>query len=341
MHIKKKLGEGAFANVFLVIYKNEYAALKIPKNNISKKKSYDYSINEINILNNFKTSEYIVNLIFSKVDKTVNHICVELLGDELYSVIKLYKDNNMQMPINIVKRFTKQLLMGMHEMALCNILHNDLKPENILFTKSLGNIFQYSKRKMIRLITDAHSVMYNEHYTKYYYVLQELILSKSHVKISDFGNAYSNKKSKDYESARPTRYYISPEILLKSPYWIKSDMWSIGCIIYEMLTGSILFKPTRENNMGINSAHLAWMIQIFGNFTELNLQHAKKRCRYFNSTLHKFNYLIKKNNIFLYLLQSYNLTRLERDFLSPIFNYNPDKRNTALQCLQSPWLKNI
>ena len=43
-----------------------------------------------------------------------------------------------------------------------------------------------------------------------------------------------------------TPYYASPEVWKDKPYDSKSDVWSVGCIIYELLT---LKPPFRAENM--------------------------------------------------------------------------------------------
>jgi len=43
-----------------------------------------------------------------------------------------------------------------------------------------------------------------------------------------------------------TPYYASPEVWNDKPYNSKSDIWSLGCVIYEMLT---LHPPFRASNM--------------------------------------------------------------------------------------------
>ena len=44
-----------------------------------------------------------------------------------------------------------------------------------------------------------------------------------------------------------TPYYLSPELCEEKPYNHKSDIWSLGCVLYEMCT---LRHPFEANNQG-------------------------------------------------------------------------------------------
>jgi polo-like kinase 4 len=39
-----------------------------------------------------------------------------------------------------------------------------------------------------------------------------------------------------------TPNYISPEVLERQPYGLSSDLWSLGCILYALLTGTPPFE---------------------------------------------------------------------------------------------------
>ena len=41
-----------------------------------------------------------------------------------------------------------------------------------------------------------------------------------------------------------SRSYRAPEVILGLPYDQKIDIWSFGCILAELLTGSVLFQVT-------------------------------------------------------------------------------------------------
>jgi NIMA (never in mitosis gene a)-related kinase len=57
------------------------------------------------------------------------------------------------------------------------------------------------------------------------------------VKIGDFGIARVLQHTYDCaQTAIGTPYYLSPEICQERPYNQKSDIWSLGCILYEMVT---------------------------------------------------------------------------------------------------------
>lgn len=63
------------------------------------------------------------------------------------------------------------------------------------------------------------------------------LTAKGEVKIGDFGIARVLQHTYDcVQTAIGTPYYLSPEICQEKPYNQKSDIWSMGCILYEMLT---------------------------------------------------------------------------------------------------------
>jgi NIMA (never in mitosis gene a)-related kinase len=65
---------------------------------------------------------------------------------------------------------------------------------------------------------------------------QNIFLTKRGiVKLGDFGIArvLSNTKSRA-KTVVGTPYYLSPEIIESSPYNFKSDIWSLGVLLYEM-----------------------------------------------------------------------------------------------------------
>ena len=61
-------------------------------------------------------------------------------------------------------------------------------------------------------------------------------------KLSDFGIARKLGKNLLAETAIGTPYYLSPEICTGQPYDFKTDMWSLGCVIYEVYYGTRPFN---------------------------------------------------------------------------------------------------
>ncbi|GAA6061605.1 hypothetical protein JCM10212_000913 [Sporobolomyces blumeae] len=70
--------------------------------------------------------------------------------------------------------------------------------------------------------------------------------SKSTLKVCDLGSA-SDVSENDITPYLVSRFYRAPEIILGLPYDCSLDVWSIGCTLYELYTGKILF-PGRTNN---------------------------------------------------------------------------------------------
>ncbi|CAO2201428.1 unnamed protein product [Urochloa humidicola] len=70
--------------------------------------------------------------------------------------------------------------------------------------------------------------------------------AKNVLKLCDFGNAMLAGKN-EVTPYLVSRFYRAPEIILGLPYDHPLDMWSVGCCLYELCTGKVLF-PGKSNN---------------------------------------------------------------------------------------------
>lgn len=78
---------------------------------------------------------------------------------------------------------------------------------------------------------------------------QNIFLSKNGMvaKLGDFGIARVLNNSMELaQTCVGTPYYLSPEICQNKPYNNKSDIWSLGCVLYELCT---LKHPFEGNNL--------------------------------------------------------------------------------------------
>ncbi|XP_044746604.1 cyclin-dependent kinase 20-like isoform X1 [Coccinella septempunctata] len=117
-------------------------------------------------------------------------------------------------PINLsqIKTYMKMFLCGVNFMHRNHIMHRDLKPSNLLI---------------------SHSGV---------------------LKIADFGLARIYKKTdlRTYSHQVATRWYRAPELLYGSrTYTLKIDIWSVGCILGEMINKKPLFPILSQGETDI------------------------------------------------------------------------------------------
>ena len=80
--------------------------------------------------------------------------------------------------------------------------------------------------------------------------------ARSEIKVIDFGSScLANEKVYTYIQSR---FYRSPEVILGMTYGLPIDMWSLGCILAELLTGYPIFPGGNEQEQ------LACIMEVFG-----------------------------------------------------------------------------
>ncbi|KAJ6606025.1 kinase-like domain-containing protein [Mycena vulgaris] len=99
--------------------------------------------------------------------------------------------------------------------------------------------------------------------------------AKTMLKLCDLGSA-SDAAENEITPYLVSRFYRAPEIILGVPYDAALDVWSVGCTLYELYTGKILF-PGRSNNQ-----MLLHMMELKGRFHAKMLKRARFGDVYFD-----------------------------------------------------------
>ena len=83
-----------------------------------------------------------------------------------------------------------------------------------------------------------YGILYDSNSYIKHFKTQNLLIDRHHsvIKISDFGISKVLSSKSKAMSVVGTPCYISPEVCEHSPYNQKSDIWAVGCILYELMT---------------------------------------------------------------------------------------------------------
>lgn len=122
---------------------------------------------------------------------------------------------------------------------------NDIVDNDIVDNVVSGNKMDDDNNKMDddnNETDDDNNTSSSAHYIMKHLCLPKKFIVEPIVKLSDMG-ACVNKSDNKKPIGVQTIYYKSPEIILGLEYGVSCDMWALGCTIYELLTGKILFNP--------------------------------------------------------------------------------------------------
>lgn len=154
--------------------------------------------------------------VFELLEDEKNYFIVSELmeGGELYDRIIEMKRFSERDAANIIY----QVLLGVAYMHGKKVCHRDLKPENIL--------------------------------------LDSQDRTRLNIKITDFGFAkfHDPHSEEGMSDMLGSPLYMAPEIIKKLPYDYKVDIWSMGVILYIMMTGRPPFKGRTKEEIFISVA---------------------------------------------------------------------------------------
>ena len=131
---------------------------------------------------------------------------IELVEDDenYYIVSELLKGGELFKRLLTCRSFTElqasqivlHMLEGLNYMHLQCVTHRDLKPENILLVSERKDVFD--------------------------------------IKLADLGFAQKFEKDKGLDLVLGTPLYMAPELVRQQRYTEKVDVWSLGCIVYQL-----------------------------------------------------------------------------------------------------------
>lgn len=173
------------------------------------------------------------------------------------------------------------------------------------------------------------------------------------VKLCDFGSAMFSGDN-EITPYLVSRFYRAPEVILGLPYEYPMDMWSIGCVVYELFTGHILFPGKTNNEM------LKLMMDVKGPFPKKMVKRAEFAFKHFESDPNMSfalleedpvtkrpvrrlisNPTVKKDFAALLAGQSPDRRKLVQlvDLLERMMQLDPDRRISPKDALRHPFIR--
>ena len=227
--IIKLIGKGTFGEVYKVSKDNKYYALKIyqiKNDDTSSSNEYKESIKSIE--NEIK--------ILSQLD---NPFIVKL-----YEVFSLNPNSELLKNNDIEEQQMMCLVLELCENGDLNDKIKEKKQKNEFFSEN--EILQY----FYEILQGLYYLHKNRVIHRDLKTLNIFLTENNHIKIGDFGVSKKLINNNIYAyTFVGTPYYLSPEICQNKPYDEKSDVWSLGVVLYELIT---LNKPfDSESQMGL------------------------------------------------------------------------------------------
>ncbi|KAK8790888.1 hypothetical protein WA158_005519 [Blastocystis sp. Blastoise] len=317
-------GKGVFSSVLRCTdtNTNEQVAIKVIRN---KEKMREAGRKEIDILSEIKEKDkdnkrHCIPIYDHFIYR--NHLCIVFPYMEMNLRDALHKYGiGVGLSFRAVRSFAHQLFISLIQTSSLYIIHADLKPDNVLLKNA----------------------------------------TSTEIQLSDFGSAFHTYDIDNISAPYlVSRYYRAPEIILGLKSTPAIDVWSVGCVLYELFTGKPVFPGESNNDM------LKYIQDYMGSFPHKILR--KHISSYqlmgkepFFTNDYEFNYYkldpvtqqpVIKKELYTQKRRSFEKDILEHkhrnddkselkqfaDFLERCFLLDPEKRMTPREALHHPYL---
>ncbi len=205
-----KVGHGHFGKVYKCRNKlsGQIYAVKIINKKEVNIRDLELITQEKNYLKLIKHSNIISLKDYFEDKKNIYFVTEYYSGGDLLSLLEKKQKENTQISEKLAAKIIRKIAEGIKYLNFFGIIHRDIKPENIMF----------ADKKDIKSL-----------------------------KIIDLGVCHTLTYGELAEAPIGTNGYIAPEIYLHHNYSFKVDIWSLGVILYLIITGGIL--PFDDENM--------------------------------------------------------------------------------------------
>lgn len=215
--------------------------------------------------------------------------CVmEYSRDTLSKIIRTNYRNKQPMNSLLVKIFSYQMLKSLAYVHAIGICHRDIKPQNILIEENTN-----------------------------------------HLRLCDFGSAKKLIKGQNSIAYICSRYYRAPELIFgATQYTNQIDVWSMGCVIAELVLGRPLFPGASPSDQ------LVEIIKILGTPSKDDIFSMNPQYKD-----HKFPIIkpISWEKVF----KGKKVDEGYLDLISKLVMYNPEKRLTPLKAMCHPFFEEL
>ncbi|KAK2960203.1 putative Mitogen-activated protein kinase 5 [Blattamonas nauphoetae] len=292
--IIKLLGKGSYGVVCSAINETTHqrVAVKKVEDVFSHRHFVKRALSEIRLLTRLKHSN-IISVCDIFAPKTFNSFVDLYWTSELFdSDLHRIISSGQRLIDEHIKYFVYQITCGVRYIHSAGVIHRDLKPANILINRDCS------------------------------------------LQIGDFGLAVTKQQPDsdplDQTLYVQTRWYRAPELLLgNTVYDEKIDIWSLGCMILELL----LRKPAFPGTCYMDQLEHYYRVLPLPTDEEYNLIEKSKARRFMRQLPHH------KNSLSSFLsTHNVNASASVVQLLEKMLSFNPSNRPSATEILNHPYL---